>query len=228
MGVLPVRAPDPASASGKSLRFVFFDHLWPEAQIVNRHSEYSANNRQISQPLQRLLPELHGPRNMRIRRKSAVQLGIFRVMQHVNHVRAAYARRIIYARILESGHIPQLLRSLLCEEFHVFLRAEMQAARRTRFDAGRLESRAHAVYAKRALENFSRSGAELRNVERTSRHAVAAADAMLLLKINNPVHILNDRSIRRARRQASRILAVHALIFAHQQHHAVRRDARVR
>jgi hypothetical protein len=44
---------------------------------------------------------------------------------------------------------------------------------------------------------------------------------VLLLKINYSVHVLDNRAIRRARCKATRILAMHALIFPHQQHHAV-------
>src|ERR1700744_4322877 len=95
----------------------------------------------------------------------------------------------------------------------------MQAASRTRLDARRFQSRAHTIHAQRALEYFSRPRAELRNIKRATRHAVSAADAMLLLEIDDPVHILNDRAIRRTRRQATGILAMHALIFPHEEHH---------
>jgi len=44
---------------------------------------------------------------------------------------------------------------------------------------------------------------------------------VLLLEIDDPVHVLNDRAISRAGCKATRILAMHALILAHQQHHSV-------
>src|SRR5271163_4778887 len=129
-------------------------------------------------------------------------------MQHVDYVCAVYARRIVNARVLESGYVAQLLRALISQKLHVFLRAEMQAARRTRFDTRRFESRAHAVHAQSAFENFARSRTEFWNVERAARHAIAAADAMLLLEIDDSVHILNDRAVGRACRETSRILAM--------------------
>ena len=96
----------------------------------------------------------------------------------------------------------------------------MQAARGARLDARRLQSFAYAVNTQRALEHLFRRRIELRNIERTSTHAISAANAILLLKIHNAVGVLHDRAIRRTRRQAPRIGAVHALILAHQQRDA--------
>ena len=79
----------------------------------------------------------------------------------------------------------------------------------------------HAVVAERALEYFPRLRAELRNVEGAARDAVAAADAIRFLKIDDSVGVLHDRAVRRARLKAAGILAVHALILAHQKHQAV-------
>ena len=69
------------------------------------------------------------------------------------------------------------------------------------------------------LKTFLRSGTEFRNVEGTTGDAVTTADAVLFLKIDNSVGVLHDRAVRRAGNQAARLFAVHALIFAHQQHH---------
>src|SRR5215813_15403197 len=128
---------------------------------------------------------------------------MFRVVQYINHMRALHPRRIVNARVLEARHLAELLRAVLGQELHVILRTEMQAPRRARFDARRLEARAHPVHTQRALKDFPRRRAELRDVERTAGHAVAAADALLLLEIDDPIHILNDRSVRRARGQTS-------------------------
>ena len=59
---------------------------------------------------------------------------------------------------------------------------------------------------------------EFRDVERTARNAKPAADAVLLPKINNAVHVLDDGAVGRTRPQAAGIRAVHALVFAHQPH----------
>ena len=96
----------------------------------------------------------------------------------------------------------------------------MQAARGARLDASRFETHRYAVVAQRALENFARLRAEFRNVERAAGHAVAATDAIRFLEIDDAVGVLHDGRVRRTRRQAARIFAVHALVFAHQQHHA--------
>src|SRR5262249_50959676 len=52
----------------------------------------------------------------------------------------------------------------------------------------------------------------------TSAHAIAAADTVLLLKIDDAVAVLHNGAIGRTGRQAPRISAVHALVFAHEQH----------
>ena len=96
----------------------------------------------------------------------------------------------------------------------------MQAAGGTGLDARRFEAYRDAIIAQRAFENLVRGRAELGNVERAARDAIAAADAMGFLEIHDAVGVLDDRGIRGARLQAAGIFAVHALIFAHQQHHA--------
>ena len=61
---------------------------------------------------------------------------------------------------------------------------------------------------------------ELGNVERTTGDAVLAADAVCLLKIDDTVLVLDNCAISRTGLQTSRFRAVHALVFAHQQHRA--------
>src|SRR6202034_1491197 len=85
----------------------------------------------------------------------------------------------------------------------------MQATSGTRLDAGWLEALRDAIVAERAFEDLARRGAEFRNIEGAARHAIAAADAVVFLKIHDAVRILND----------SAIGGVHALILAHQQLH---------
>ena len=76
------------------------------------------------------------------------------VVQHVHHVRAADARRIVHARVLVRGVLAQLRGALLGEILHVVLAAEVQAAGGTSLDAGRLQPRAHAIRTQRALVNL--------------------------------------------------------------------------
>src|SRR5579862_1975954 len=96
----------------------------------------------------------------------------------------------------------------------------MQAANRARFDAGRLESNRDAIIAERAFEDFARFRTEFRNVEGTAGHAITATDAILFLKIDDPVRVLHDGGIGRACGEAAWILTMHALILTHQQHEA--------
>src|SRR5678816_3664215 len=82
----------------------------------------------------------------------------------------------------------------------------------------RFEPLAHAVRTERALVNLFRLLVEFWNVERTAGDAVAAADAVFLLKIDDAIFVFDDRAVGRTRTQAPRIFAVHTLILAHQPH----------
>ena len=99
---------------------------------------------------------------------------------------------------------------------HVFFAAEMQAARGTRLDARRLQPRAHAVRTQRALVNLLRLRIELRNIERAARHAILAADAVILLKIDDAVGVLHNGAVGRTGAQAAGIGAMQAAVLAHQ------------
>src|ERR1044071_7074870 len=112
--------------------------------------------------------------------------------------------------------LPQLLRALFRQRPHVGLRSELQAAGGARLDAGGLQPLPHSIRAERALVDLLRQRVEFRNVERTARHAVLAADAVLLLEVDDAVGVLDDGAVGRAGAEAARILAVHALILAHQ------------
>ena len=84
--------------------------------------------------------------------QAAVALRLFDVVQDVDDVRAADARRIVDARVLVRRVLAQLLRARVSASvLHVVFGAEVQAAGGTRLDARRLQSRAHAIGAQRAL-----------------------------------------------------------------------------
>src|SRR5262249_25190123 len=104
------------------------------------------------------------------------------------------------------------------EVFHVVLGAEVQAAGRTGLDAGRLEAFADAVGTKRALEDAIGLRVHFGNVERATGDAVAAADTIGLLEVDDAVGVLNDGAIGRARREAAGLGAVHTLVLAHEPH----------
>src|SRR5205823_519494 len=100
----------------------------------------------------------------------------------------------------------------------VFARAEAEAVRRASLDAGGLESHGDAVCTEGALVNLLCDWIQLGHVERTAGHAIAAADALVLIEIDDAVRVLDDGAGRGARAQATRIDAVHALILGHEPH----------
>src|SRR5262249_2238247 len=120
-------------------------------------------------------------------------------MQNVNHASAADTWGIVNACVREIVVVLELFRPLVCQNEHVFLAAKVQTAGRARLDARWLESFADAVGAERAFVNALGFFVEFRNVERAAADAVAAADALVLLEIDDTVRILNDRPIGRAR-----------------------------
>ena len=104
---------------------------------------------------------------------------------------------------------------------HVFLAAKMQAARGTRFNAGRLQAGANTVRTQCALIDLLGFLVKSGDIERTASHAVLAAYAIGLIEINNAIGVLDDCAIRRAGDEASWLFAVHALVFAHEPLHAI-------
>src|SRR5712691_5051248 len=60
---------------------VFFHRLGSEAQVVHKRAHDAAEDGQIADPLQRVLPELHQPRNVRIARQ-AVEFRGAAVLEH--------------------------------------------------------------------------------------------------------------------------------------------------
>src|SRR4029077_11056694 len=141
----------------------------------------------------------------------AIIFRLGRVVQHVDYARATNARRVVYAGLGKVVVIAKLLGASLREELHVVLTAEMQAPSGARFDACRLQPFAHPVGAECALIDALGFRIKFRDVERASGDAITAADAMLLLKIDDAVGVLDDGSIGRARVETSRVGAVHAL-----------------
>ncbi len=97
---------------------------------------------------------------------------------------------------------------------HLLGGAERDAVRRARLGAGRLLAYGHPVGAQRALVRRVVDLGDARDVERASLHAVAAADAVLVDEIHDPVGVLHDGAGRRAGLEAARVLAVHAPILA--------------
>src|SRR5690606_32412737 len=99
---------------------------------------------------------------------------------------------------------------------HVFLGAEYDGAGRTGLDACGFLADRDAVGAQGALVSLVVLVGKTRNVEGTAGDAVAAADAVLFVEIDDPVVVLDDGAGCRAGLQAARILAVHAAVLADQ------------
>src|SRR6266513_6498365 len=188
--------------------------LRAESQVMHEEADQSANHCDVAKPLQRPLPEFYGPRNMRVLRQATVKFRLGSIMQHVNHAGATHARWVVHAGIREVGMIAKLFRASFSKELHIVLAAEVQAARRTRLNARRLQPFAHAIRAQRAFEDAVGLRVHLWNVERAARDAISAADAVGLLEIDDAICVLHDRAVRGTRRQASRLRAMHALVLA--------------
>src|SRR5260370_20438662 len=168
--------------------------LRAESQIVHDEADQSANHGGVAKPLQRPFPQLHRPWDARIFRQPAVNLRLGSVVQNVNHSSAANAWWIVHARIRKVGVIAKMFGAAFSKELHIFLAAEVQAACRALLDACRFRRFATSTRAQRALENAMGLRVHLWNVERASRDAVAAADAIGLLKIDDAIRVLHDGS----------------------------------
>src|SRR5579863_2724109 len=158
---------------------------------MNEDADYAAYDREIPQPLQRRLPQLDRPGNARVLRQTAIGFRIGGVMKHIHDVRPAHSRGVIHTGVGEAGIIAKLSRTSFGELLHVGFGAKVEAARWTGLDASGLQALRNTVHAQCALKNFTRRRAELRNVEGAAAHAVAAADASVLLEVHDAVDVLD-------------------------------------
>src|SRR5262249_5611629 len=147
-------------------------------------------------------------------RQAAIRFGISDVVQHIDNASPTNARGIIDTGVVETTLLTKLTRPALSHSLHIVLRSEAQTPRWASLNAGRLQSLTDAVRAQRALEHLLCLRIKLGNIEGATAHAVTAADAVFLLKIHDAVAILHDRAVGRTSGQATRLHAVHALVFA--------------
>ena len=82
----------------------------------------------------------------------------------------------------------------------------------------------HSVH----LKHLLRLRIELRDVERAAGDAIPAANAVVLLEIDDAVGVLDDGAVGGAGAPGTRVGAVHALVFAHQPQRACRLRAGAR
>src|SRR3979490_3110873 len=99
---------------------------------------------------------------------------------------------------------------------HIVLGAEDDGSRRAGLHAGGLQADGNAVGAQGAFIRFLVFLRDARHVERTPRHAIAAADAVLFLEIDDAVGVLHDRARRRTGLETAGIFTVHAAVLADQ------------
>src|SRR5438477_571592 len=104
-------------------------------------------------------------------------------MQHVHDVRAAHARRVVQARLLEAAGL-EVRDPLGRVQLHILLGAEDPSAGRAGLDAGRLETDRDAIRAQGALVGLLIALGDARDIERAAGDAVAAADA-----VRYPAHL---------------------------------------
>ncbi len=137
------------------------------------------------------------------------------MVQHVHYVRTADAIGVVQAGLVETpllevGDAPGGV--LL----HVLLAAEDDGAGGAGLHAGRLQPDRHAVGTERALVGLLVLLGDARDVERATGDAVAAADAVVLVEVDDTVGVLHDRPRRRAGLEATRVGAMHAAVLADQ------------
>src|SRR5260370_7728018 len=116
---------------------------------------------------------------------------------------------MVCTSVLMRGVLAQLLCAITGQLQHVRLAAEVEAARGTGLDAGRLEPRAHAVRAQRALVDLLRLRIKLGDIERAACDAILAANAELLLEIDDAVGVLHAPPVARTTPQPARPGALH-------------------
>src|SRR5436190_2186353 len=187
-----------------------FHHVVKEGNRRRKQTEEQRHR------LRHPLPQRERHRDLRVGRQATVEFGLGDVVEHVDDVRAADRRRVVDAGILEAGVVTKLPGASISQRPQIRLRAELEAACRTRLDARRLEPLSDAIGAERALVHLLRQAVELRDVERTTRDAVLAPDAVLLLEIDDAIGVLDDGAVGGTGAKAARIFAVHALILAHE------------
>lgn len=137
------------------------------------------------------------------------------MMQHIHYMGAAHAFRVVEASLRKAARL-QLRYAFLRQREHVAFAAEMNGTGRTGLHTGRLLADADAIHAQGAFVGAVILFVEPGHVERATRNAVAAADTLLRLEIDDAVGVLNNGTCRRTGFQAAGIGAVHAAIFANQ------------
>ena len=188
-------------------------------------AQHGPHHREEAEGPQHRLPEPDSDGDMRIAGEP-IPFGLVAMREDGDDAGAADALRIVQRRLGISIR-PQLRDAREAQADHIVLGTKVQAAGGARLDAGGLERDLDPVHAQRALRHLARLDVILRDIERAAGLAQLAADASLRVHVHDPVLILNDGAGSGAGLEAPRVLAVHALVLAHQPRHRVAQRALV-
>src|SRR5713226_8612096 len=125
---------------------------------------------------------------------------------------AAHARGVVDGRVIQAVR-GQLDDPSLGLGEHLLPRPEGDGVGWAGLHARRLQPRADAIRAQRALVDLAGGRTDPGDVERAARYTELAADAVLLHEVDDAVGVLHDRPGRRTGLQTPRVFAVHALVF---------------
>src|SRR5690554_1933048 len=137
------------------------------------------------------------------------------MVQDVHHMGSANPCRVVQPCVLEAPAF-QVLDTPVGVGFHVILGAEYNGSGRAGFHAGGLQPHRYSVGAQGALVGLLILLRNAGNVERTTGNAVAAANAVILVEVDNTVIVLNDGAGTGAGLETARIRAVHTAVLADQ------------
>src|SRR5699024_7134256 len=160
-------------------------------------------------------PQLDGGADFWVRGQIVVQGGVICVLEYIHHVCATDALRVIQTGIVITAGL-QILNALLSVEFHVLFGTKSNGASRTGLNTGGLLADSYTVRTQGAFVHLVVLFGHTRNIKRTTGNTVAAANAVVLIEIHNPVSVLHDGPGCRAGLQATWFHTVHTAIFADQ------------
>src|SRR5262249_36949088 len=155
--------------------------------------------------LRHAFPQLNDRADARVVGKPCVEFRLVRVMQHIHHVGAANAGRVIETGVLEAARL-EVGNALVGPLLHLVLGAEYDRLRRTGLLTRRPLADRDTIGAERALVGLVIDLGDARDVERAPLHAIAAADTVLVDEIHDAVGVLDDRAWGRAGLEATRVL----------------------
>src|SRR5262249_8351532 len=156
-------------------------------------------------------PQCNGPRDLRVSRQP-VEFGAIGLFQNIQNVSAANAGRIVYAGFSVTIR-PEGSRAILRLTKQILARAETEAIRGTSFNACRFDSDGNTITAKRALVDFLCRRVQPRNIKRTTRHTVAAADARIRIEVDDAAGVLDDCSGSGTGFETAGVDAMHTLVL---------------